>query len=96
MPPVSSGPGWNDPPPMSRFTSKSKGIQKVGPPLPITPSDPIMQPLFGAPISAPAPSYQHQDVMMMQPQYQAPIQQQQQQQPNYYGGGQQQPAFGLK
>jgi hypothetical protein len=27
MPPVSSGPGWNDPPPMAMFTSKSKAVQ---------------------------------------------------------------------
>jgi hypothetical protein len=87
MPPVSSGPGWNDPPPMSMFTSKSKGItSKPSPHVPLVHGDPITQPVFGGSVPAP-PTFQSPDLMMMQPQYQ------QQQQPLYGGGAVQQPVF---
>jgi len=85
MPPVSSGPGWNDPPPMSMFTSKSKGSALKPSHVPLIQGDPITQPVFGGTVPAP-PSFQSPDITMMQTQYQ------QQQQP-MYGGGVQQPVF---
>lgn len=52
-PPTSSGPGWNDPPPLSSISRPKAQVKTVNT-MPTT-FEPITQPLFGAPVAQPIP-----------------------------------------